>query len=151
MLGEYILPLDADDKFHPKALEKMARVLDKNPKVAFVYSWVECFGRTDKLLKYREYSFKALLKARCFISCSALFRRRIWEITGGFKPVMKWGWEDMEFWINCGEHGFYGKLIPEPLLLWRKHPGSRTSQHGIKSLPYLWRQIRILHPKLFKK
>lgn len=146
--GNYILPLDADDKFHPTTLEKMARVLDQNPKIAIIYSWVQCFGDSDVLLKFREYSFEALKKASCFINCSSMFRKRAWEVTGGYNPNMKWGWEDLEFWINCGKHGFYGKLIPEPLLFWRRHPKAMTNKTQ-SYLGQLWAQIKKNHPELY--
>lgn len=149
--GNYIVLLDADDKFDMTALEKMAKVLDQNPEVAFAYSWVRCFGSSNQLVRMPEYSFKALIRPTCFINSSSLFRRRVWEVTGGFNPVMKLGWEDMEFWVNAGKHGFYGKLIPEPLLLYRRHPDTRTERHGAHRLvPQLWTQIVKLHPELFK-
>jgi len=146
--GDYILPLDADDKLHPQALRKMARVLNRNPKVGIAYSWVQCFGNSNVLLKFREYSFEALKKPSCFINCSSMYRKRAWQVCGGYNANMRWGWEDLEFWINCGKHGFYGKLIPEPLLFWRRHSQvmtNRTKQH----LGELWVQIKNNHPELY--
>lgn len=148
--GKYIMALDADDKLAPTALEKMARLLDENPEVGIAYSWVQCFGDSDILLKHREYNFKDLIKPTCFMHSSSLFRRRAWEVTGGFNPNMKWGWQDFEFWINCGKHGFAGKLIPEPLSLWRKHPDALTNV-AKKHLGELFAQIRKNHPELYPK
>lgn len=147
--GQFILPLDADDKLHPAALEKMVRVLRGNPDVGIVYSWVQDFGDSEKLWKHQDYSFEALKNGGCFISCSSLFRKKAWEATGGYNPNMKRGWEDLEFWINCGKHGFHGKLIPEPLLFWRRHPGARTELTE-DSLEDLMEQIREIHSDLYR-
>lgn len=147
--GKYILPLDADDKIAPQTLEKMVEVLDNDPKMGLVYSWVQCFGDNDDLIKSRKYDFNILKRPSCFINCSSLFRRKAWEITGGYNPKMKWGWEDLEFWINCGKHRFYGKLIPEPLLHWRRHGKTMTHTVTEKHLNELAGMIRSLHPELY--
>lgn len=149
--GDYILPLDADDKLDSMALEKMARILDQNQNVTIAYGWVRHFGDVNAVFKYREYSFEALkeaLKEGNFINCSSLFRKRAWEICGGYNPNMKWGLEDFEFWINCGKQGFYGKLIPEPLLLYRRHNRQMTSEM-MKHVEQLRTQIKKNHPELF--
>ncbi len=147
--GEYILPLDADDKLHPEVLEKMVKVLEENPKIGLVYSWVQCFGDSDELIKSREYNFNILKRPTSFINCSSLFRKKAWEVTGGYNPKMKWGWEDLEFWINCGKHRFYGKLIPQPLVYWRRHEKAMTITTTRKHLGALVAQIKLLHPELY--
>src|ERR1700736_2112376 len=38
--GDYILPLDADDRIAPTFLEKTAAVLDQHPEIGIVYSKV---------------------------------------------------------------------------------------------------------------
>lgn len=145
--GVYILPLDADDKLDPTTLEKMARVLDQDQKVAIVYSWVKHFGDVSMIRKYPEYDFEVLKKGN-FIVCSSMFRKSIWQVCGGYDPNMKWGYEDLEFWINCGKRGFYGKLIPEPLLLYRRHAKQMT-ETMLKHTRELWAQIKSNHRELY--
>jgi len=42
--GEYILPLDADDRLRPGCIEHGIRILESNPQVGVVYGDAECFG-----------------------------------------------------------------------------------------------------------
>ena len=42
--GEFILPLDADDKIAPLYIEKAVKVLHENPKIGIVYCDAESFG-----------------------------------------------------------------------------------------------------------
>src|SRR5262249_28675757 len=42
--GNYLCALDADDRLDPTFLEKTARVLDADPSVTFVSSWLRAFG-----------------------------------------------------------------------------------------------------------
>jgi glycosyltransferase involved in cell wall biosynthesis len=48
--GEYILPLDADDKIGPKYLEEAVKALDNDREIGIVYCGVEFFG--DKTGKW---------------------------------------------------------------------------------------------------
>jgi glycosyltransferase involved in cell wall biosynthesis len=46
--GEYIFPLDADDRLRPGWFERGIRILDSDPKVGVVYGDAKCFGvRSD--------------------------------------------------------------------------------------------------------
>lgn len=42
--GNYILPLDADDKIHPQFLERSVPILNANPKIGVVFTHREHFG-----------------------------------------------------------------------------------------------------------
>jgi stress-induced morphogen len=48
-LGKYILPLDADDKIGCTYLEKAVQVLDREPEIGVVYSWLRHFGSQDDI------------------------------------------------------------------------------------------------------
>lgn len=66
--GEYILPLDADDKIEPQYVEKAARVLHNNPKVGIVYCKADFFGRKHGLWKLEEFDKrKIILKIKYLI------------------------------------------------------------------------------------
>lgn len=114
--GKYILCLDADDTIAPTMLEECVRVLDSNPAVSIAYTdqlHVSHDGR--RLVETQDYDFQSLLKANYIGTCS-LFRRHAWEGVGGYKAI---GYEDWEFWIGCGEQGYFGKRIPKPLFHYR--------------------------------
>jgi glycosyltransferase involved in cell wall biosynthesis len=56
--GEYITFLDADDLWEPTKLEKQVCVLEDNPEIALVYTWVafidEAGKHTGRVFKMRQ-------------------------------------------------------------------------------------------------
>ena len=42
--GKYLCALDADDRLHPAYFEKATALLEQNPDLTFVSSWLEAFG-----------------------------------------------------------------------------------------------------------
>ena len=117
--GEFILPLDADDKIHPDMLRKCADILLDDPGVSIAYTDYQHFGDADLVVNTPEYSFEVLYKERCLHTATALYRKKAWEDAGGYNPNMIWGTEDWEFWINCGKNKHFGKRIPEVLFYYR--------------------------------
>jgi len=49
-------------------------------------------------------SVEALKAGNCH-HYAALFKRKWFDLTGGFKTTMNPSWEDYEFWLNCAELG----------------------------------------------
>jgi len=145
--GKFILPLDSDDKIDSRMLEKCVHVLEENTSVSIVYTDQQNFGLNGNLLTTRNYNFKKLLDDNHLVYCS-LYRREIWEKVNGYKPCMKWGYEDWEFWIATGEKGYYGIRIPEPLFFYRVRDSSMYSNALAHDLE-LHAQIVINHPNLF--
>ena len=69
--GEYLAILDSDDLAHPRRLEKQVRVLDENPRVAAVGSWLKKIdeqGRTKGIL-LRPVGARRIHARIPFISC----------------------------------------------------------------------------------
>ena len=44
---------------------------------------------------------------------------------GGYDPVFREGFEDWDFWIRVAAAGWPGRALGEPLVSYRKRPGSR--------------------------
>ena len=67
--GEYILPLDADDKIGEEYLELAVEILDQNPEIGIVYCEAEFFeGRSD-LWYLPEYSLVNILMSNVIFCC----------------------------------------------------------------------------------
>ena len=102
--GDYILPLDADDKIGPEYLKEAVGILSTSPEVGIVYCRALLFGAVETEWKIPEYSLQGMLIDN-LIFCSALFRKTDWEKVGGYDPGMIYGWEDYDFWLSLIEVG----------------------------------------------
>ncbi len=134
--GEYILPLDADDKIHPAFLAKTVALLEKDPGTAIAYTDWLYFGAHNTLRHAIDYNFERLCTKENLFTCTSLYRKTAWTATGGYNTNMTKGLEDWDFWINCGKRGFTGKRIPEPLFFYRAKPGSmiHTVQPHVRTM-----------------
>jgi len=145
--GKYILPLDADDIILPEMIEKTVDLLDKNPDISIAYTDTIRFGAVNDSYCTGDYNFNNLCLINIMNYCS-LFRREAWEAVGGYKTNMIWGYEDWEFWISCGERGFYGRRIPEKLFMYRIKNDSMLS-NAYKHDAELKARIIMNHSKLY--
>jgi glycosyltransferase involved in cell wall biosynthesis len=145
--GEYILPLDADDKIGPKYLEEAVIILDKESKIGIVYCGVEFFG--DKAGKWNlpDFSIEKML-VRNMIVCSALFRKCDFMGTTGYNLNMKYGWEDWDFWLSLIEKGRDVYKLPDVHFFYRiKKDNSMSSDlnQNIDKSSYSLRSIYLNH------
>ena len=124
--GEYILPLDADDKIGKEYLEKAVKILDITPGIGIVYCQAEYFGEDKGLWPLTVYSSEQILLEN-MIFCSALFRKKDWEMVGGYKTNMKYAWEDWDFWLSLIELNREVYQIPEVLFYYRIKKSSMLS------------------------
>jgi glycosyltransferase involved in cell wall biosynthesis len=146
--GKYILPLDADDQIQPTFIEKTVGLLENNPEISIAYTDLLQFGETGEIVHASEYDFQ-LLKFNNQLNYCSLFRREAWETVGGYNTYMTvMGYEDWDFWLSCGEKGFYAKRIPEPLFLYRIKNSSMFTK-ALKFDKRLRAEIIINHPNLY--
>ena len=108
--SEFILPLDADDKIGENYLELAYQVFQEHKDLKVVYCEAKKFGDSDEFWKLPEFSLYNLSRKN-MIFCSALFRKKDWELVGGFDVNMIHGWEDWEFWISMLKNGGLVKKI----------------------------------------
>jgi len=145
--GKYILPLDADDLIHPEMLQKTVSLLKTHPEIAIAYTDVKHFGSANRIVCAGEYDFKRLCFQNHLNYCS-LYRREAWESAGGYNPNMVWGYEDWDFWISCGEKGYYGKRSSEPLFMYRVKETSMYTK-ALEHHSELMARIILNHPSLY--
>jgi len=144
--GKYVCCLSADDTIEPTYLEKCVVLLESNPGISFAYSLVKTFGLERRVGLTRPFDLRLLL-AYNHVCGSAVFLRDAWKAVGGFDTAMP-AYEDWDFWIRLGESGFRGKLIPEPLFNWRRHPQAFGTIVD-KKRPELLAKMRSNHADLF--
>lgn len=129
-LGKYVSCLDADDIIEPTYIEKALFYLEAF-HVDVVCSWVEKFGAISELWKTSAGDFDTLTQVANTIATNALFRKEAWKNVSGYHdydPGQNQLPEDWEFWVRLSGHGYRFSVIPEPLLKYRVHDGSLSSQ-----------------------
>ena len=128
--GLYIIFLDPDDLLDPMALEKLLifglSVIGQpvphfhDAYYGFVYSGVRHFGDMDQI-SYADYNPAKLLKDN-YLTSTALIPRKLYLQIGGNCPrsILDY-FEDYDFWLRMLSLGYHGKLLHEPLFLYRRH------------------------------
>lgn len=146
--GEYILPLDADDKIAPTYIEKASKILDEKPEIGIVYCKANLFGAKNKKWNLPEYNeFK--IKYENIIFVSSLFRKSDFEKVGGYKEYMKCGYEDWDLWLSFIERGIKPYQIPEVLFFYRKHKQPSRDAFCQQNKTEMLKQIFKNHFKLY--
>ncbi len=111
-IGELILPLDADDKIASTYLKLAIEAFERDATLKLVYCKAEKFG--DEVGEWKLPSFSLLnLSRNNLIFCTAFFKKKDWELVGGYDTSMKYGWEDWEFWIAILKNGGNVKCLEE--------------------------------------
>ncbi|WP_293058476.1 glycosyltransferase [Okeania sp. SIO2B3] len=147
--GEYILPLDADDKLSSHAISCLMDIAISKSHACVVFGSYEIFGTEErKIITVDEYSVENIKKYNMLV-CTSLYAKSIYNLTNGYKEEIKEsGYEDWEFWLNCHRHNipFYG--IRETILYYRRHPESRVVK-SFSNRNYYWSQVISYYPDLF--
>ena len=126
--GEYLFPLDADDRLRSGWIDRGIGILDADPRVGIVYGDAQCFGtRTDRWL-VGPFDSDRLLYWN-FIHASALYRRSVWAENNGYDRTMPvQGFEDWDFWLGALEHGWRFVYVPEVFFEYRQAEGSMITR-----------------------
>lgn len=148
--GNYILPLDADDKIHPFYLEKAYQVITSKPEIKVVYCDAELFGAAKGKWPLPPYSIKHMLIENC-IFCTALFRKSDFENCSGYSEEMKKGFEDWDFWLRILKSDADVYKIPEVLFYYRIRHESRNNSLSDADQLELRKNIYQNHKALYDK
>lgn len=146
--GEYILPLDSDDKIAPQYIELAQRVFDSNKKIKIVYCRAELFGRKKGEWKLPEFSMERMLGRNC-IFCTAFYKRSDFDAVGGYKTDMKYGFEDWDFWLSILQLGGSVFQIDRILFFYRIRKKSMLRLMDTEKLKYSRRKIWENHKDLY--
>lgn len=148
--GEYILPLDADDRIAPTYLAKAVAILDARPDIGVVYCDLEMFGERGGTIHHPEYHPVDELFDNLVLS-SALFRKSNWEKVGGYSSLFIYGWEDWDFWVSSAELNIGVLKIPEILYYYRVRRVSRDNSMLLRHKMAMMTLIILRHKRLYLK
>ena len=146
--GQYILPVDADDRIAPTYLEKAVPILASQPEIGIVYTQAELFGAKTGSFDLPPYQFPDILLGNMIFN-SSLYRKADWEKVGGYNENMVCGWEDYDFWLSILELGKDVFRIPEVLYYHREVANSRSEQMTQEYWVKSYTQIFANHPQLY--
>ena len=111
--GEFILPLDSDNRLREVYLNEGVSLIKNNPNTGVIYSDAEYFGERSGRWDVPEFNLLSLIRWN-FIDVCALYRKRLWDEVGGYdEQMIPMGWEDWDFWLRVACHGGSFFHLPE--------------------------------------
>ena len=122
--GEYVLPVDADDKIGATYIEHAVATFAEQVRV--VGCRAEYFGAKQGEWRLPDYT-PELLARKNMIHVSSLFRRADWQRAGGFceQDIYR---EDWDFWLSLMEQGGTYVRLNEVGLYYRVQAVSRRAR-----------------------
>ncbi len=147
--GDYIIFLDADDLLAPTYVERCLAALAAAPGAGYAYTQWRTFGTEEQVSRFPAFSPRAILEDN-YVHVSALVRAELVRAHPFFVGMHYW--EDWDFYLALLDEGIGGVLVDEPLLLYRKHPGSSMTIDAVVGRTrtrYRWRWLLVRrHPRM---
>jgi len=128
--GQFVLPLDADDKIAPEYLGKTVTYLLEHFDCDCVFPDFFHFGTRQGAFQFQLGDTRSLLQQQWLPGSGTLLRKELWERVGGYCEAeeLRAGNEDWDFYLAAAEIGFIAGHIPEPLYYYRQHKESMVTR-----------------------
>ena len=122
-IGEFIIPLDADDILKENYIEVMESIL-KEVDVDIICPSFKCFGtQNTEVILNPNIEISHFKDGNMVGYFSTIRKSKLLEI-GGYSPKMTWGYEDYHLWINLLLRGAKMVVIKDVLVLYRTKENS---------------------------
>jgi GT2 family glycosyltransferase len=139
--GGYVARLDADDTMLPTRLERQVAILDAEPRVALVGTWldvVDADGRLWSQLRGELDGFAGFVSAVLsdsfpFGHPSLTFRRDVVLELGGYDAELAPS-EDKDLYRRLALAHWEARVVPEPLVRYRRHAGQLSQRQTRRQL-----------------
>jgi glycosyltransferase involved in cell wall biosynthesis len=126
--------LDGDDLYRPTYLERMVAAISADPGLGLITCDAVFTGQasregqrfSDIFSQHGEPVLDAVMARRFHIFIAVMLRRAAIEDAGGFDDEMPAA-EDLDLWIRILEKGWRAGRIDEPLVVYRRRPGSLSA------------------------
>lgn len=124
--GQYILPLDADDRIEAVYIGEALRRMEADRQIGAVYCHADLFGMDTGPWKLADYSLGNMLVDNV-VFVTAMFRKSDWSAIGGFKTDMQCGMEDYDFFLSILEMDKSIVQLSETYFHYRIRKNSRSA------------------------
>src|SRR2546426_6607965 len=152
--GEFILPLDSDNRLRDIYLNEGLSLLKNNPSIGVIYTDAEYFGERTGRWHVPNFNLLSLIRGN-FIDACALYRKKLWEEVGGYDEQMPWmGLEDWDFWLRVACHGGSFIHLPKVGFVYRVRRDSMTAmtrQHAAELANYVFGKPEMACYKLLRE
>jgi glycosyltransferase involved in cell wall biosynthesis len=149
--GDYILPLDGDDKIHEDYISSAVEIIKNRKDVKIVNCRVGLFGASSGEWNLPDFN-KDVFLLQNQIVCTAMFRREDYNQTKGYNSNMREGLEDWDFWLSLLETGGEVYKIPHIYFFYRIKESSRNISSLQKDI---YNKLLLTavsnHPALYRK
>ncbi len=146
-VGDYILPLDADDMLMETCIEQLTKAAEANGSDVIASSF-KTFGISNDEITLQDIpTLQDFIQANRLGYFSAVKRSVLLEI-GGYNPRMALGWEDWDLWLDIFKRGHSLCLLKDKLVLYRTKEKSMITEAN----KYGWlllEQMKKNHPQLY--
>jgi hypothetical protein len=156
--SECIIALDSDDLFaSPDVLEVMYDVWSQD-KTKIIYGNLQMYTlggnntfQRGKTIELGQYTFELCMNLNGLLPVTAMHSKSCHNDSGGWKPELVEGLEDVEKWIMAGKRGYCGQKIDMVTLIYRNHEQSRAYNLKYKSRKFeaMQQQIKEMHSDIF--
>lgn len=124
--GEYILPLDADNKIIPEIFLDACRILESDSSLDIVYTYAEYFGQKSGPWIPGEFNKLRMVYANYIDACALIKKSALLSVGGYCRDMPFKGHEDWELWVNISlnggnfyylkKTGFFYRYLPNSLI-----------------------------------
>jgi GT2 family glycosyltransferase len=126
--GDYVARIDADDWCRPPRLARQVEVLERDPAVGLVGTWMDLVDERDRpvaelrstIADFAEFVFHTLIMRVLISHPSAMFRRDPVLALGGYDERTGPA-EDKDLWRRLLLERWHARIVPEPLVVYRVH------------------------------
>lgn len=148
--GEFILPLDADDKISKDYCKLAMNAFEEDANLKVVYCKAEKFGEESGSWQLADFSLLNLARQN-MIFCSAFYRKSEWANAGGYDEKMIYGWEDWEFLISILKNGGEVKCLDKIGFYYRVKKVSMINTIEVREQQKILEYVGVKHADFFIK